>query len=247
MRHNGSFLSPLIRPSLAGAKAVWGLREAFEALGVAEWPVPSSAYAVNTHTSVGGTASVVTSINSGAFPTSAGNSIAVFVGWYSTATVTVSDTMGNTYTACTVVSATGPTKGQWFYSMNIGGSSSSNVITVTFSSGSDYTTGEFVLISGGGLKQFDVSNGATSTGTSVTSPSFNTAGAGIVLVGRTAFNAQNTTSFSSPYTAIGAFPSGPLFYNSTAKNIFSGGQTGITVTETGNSSTNRALAVLALK
>lgn len=247
MRSNGSFLYPRTRPASTSAKAIWGLREAFGAQGVAEWPTPSSAYFVNTHTSVYGSPAPVTSINSGTFPVSVGDSIAVFVGWYSSASVTVSDSMGNTYTACTAVSAAGPTRCQWFYSMNIGGSSSSNVITVTFSSSSDYTTAEFVLLNGGNLKQYDSSTETSTTGTSVTSPSFNTAGAGIVLAGRQSYDAQYSSSWTTGYTAIGAFPIGGYLYNSTAQKVFSTAQTGITITETGNSSTTRAMAILALK
>lgn len=246
MRHNGSFLHPRTRPSSSSAKAVWGLREAFEAQGVAEWPTPASNYYVVNQVGVLGSYGFITSFTSGTFPVSAGQSIAVYVGWYTTATVTVTDSMGNTYTPCTAVSTTGPTKGQWFYCLNIGSSSSSNVITVTFSTASDYTTGQFILLGGGGLKQFDTTASGTATDTSVTSGSFSTAGAGIVLVGRTAYNAQSTATFSSPYTTINGFPTG-YNYNSSAQNIFSAAQTGITVTETGNSSTNRALAILALK
>ena len=246
MRRNGSFLYPRTRPALSSAKGVWGLRDAYEGLQNAEWPVPSANYGISNQVSVYGGTSLVTSINSGTFPVSAGNSIAVFVSWYTTATVTLADTMGNTYTACTAVSATGPTKGQWFYCMNLGASSSSNVITVTFSVSSDYTTAQFFLLSGGFLKQFDTTASGTASASSVTSGSFNTAAAGIVLVGRNSYNAQSTTTWSSPYTPVSAIPAGGL-YSSSAQNIFSSAQTGITVTETGNSSTNRALAVLALK
>ena len=247
MRHNGSFLHPRTRPSSSSAKAVWGLREAFEAQGVAEWPAPASNYYVVNQVGVLGSYSFITSFNSGTFPTSAGQSIAVYVGWYTTATVTVTDSMGNTYTPCTAVSATGPTKGQWFYCLNIGSSSSSNVITVTFSTASDYTTGQFILLGGGTLKQFDTQASGTATGTSVTSASFNTSADGIVLVARTAYNAQTSSSWSSPYTAINAFPVPTQLYCSSAQNAFTSAQSGITVTETGNSSINRALAVLALK
>ena len=248
MRHNGSFLYPRQRPAPSSAKAVWGLRDAYEGLLNSEWPRPSTNYAYAAQVEAYGGSGNVTSINSGTFPVNVGESIAVFVGWYSASvTVTVSDSMGNTYSSVASVSGTGPTVGQWFYTLNVGSTSSSNVVTVTFSSATSFTTAQFVRLTGGLLKQFDTSTSANTTNTNISSPSFNTAAAGIVLAGRIGYNAQSSSSWSGSYSAINAFPTGGFLYNSTAQLTYASATSGITVTETGNSSISRVLAILALK
>lgn len=251
MRSNGSFLSPRARPSSTAAKGVWGLREAFHAQQNYEWPAPTTNYVVSANARVYGGSSAVSSISSGTFPTSVGESIAVFVVWYDTTsvTVTVSDSSGDTYTSATVASSTGSiANAQWFYCLNVGTSNPTNTITVTFSTAQGYATAQFIKLTGGVLKSFDVvANAATSSSASfITRSSFNTAGAGIVLAGRAAYNAQTSTSWSTGYTAIDSFPTS-LLYSSTAQQTFASAQTGLTVTETGNSNIARALSVLALK
>jgi hypothetical protein len=180
-----------------------------------------------------------------------GNNIFVHVVTYSAATATVSDTAGNTYTALTRLSGTGPTVSQWFYKLNATGHAA-NVVTVTWSVAQTFRWAESVQFSKSGAA-FDVEQATgTATGTTVTSGSFSTTAAGLILAGRSVFNGQTASSFNQSLTWIdpgttGAGNLANLQYGSIGYRITTGALSSITVTETGNSSTNRALCIACFK
>lgn len=185
----------------------------------------------------------------------AGNDIFVHVVTYSTATATVTDTAGNTYTALTRVAGTGPTVSQWFYKLNAAGHAS-NVVTITWSSAQTFRWASSMQFSRtGGGTAFDVeATGTAGSFGSVTSGSFTTTGAsaGLIVAGRSAFNAQTSSSYNQSITWLtpnnATYPTlTSLNYGSIGYRVLTGVVGPITVTETGNSSTNRALAIACFK
>jgi len=208
-------------------------------------PVAAPAGLVNT-THLYSAPSATTSVLP-ALSLTAGNSIFVYVKWESVATITVADTAGNAYTPLTRLAGTGPTIGQWFYKLNAAGHAS-NVVTVTWSASAGFRWVSTVQFSS--IATFDVqqATGTSAASTTVTSGSFTTTGAGLILAGRSVFNGQNTSTFNQgltwvdPITDTTGNNMGSLGYRLTT-----GALGPITVTETGNSGSNRTLCIACFK
>lgn len=118
----------------------------------------------------------------------AGNHIFVFVRYETTtATVSVSDTAGNTYTALTEQVTSQGAIGRWFYCLNAAGHAS-NVVTITWSAARTYRYA-YSLQYHKPSAAFDAQTGkVVAAAGSITSDAMTTAGAGLVLVGEVSYN-----------------------------------------------------------
>lgn len=221
----------------------------------AVWYVrPDLGYELVNH--VAGFDDTLASITTLALPATSltnGNHIFVHVVTYSSATASISDTAGNTYTALTRLSGTGPTVSQWFYKLNATGHAS-NVVTVTWSSAQTFRWAHSLQFYNAGSVSFDVeqATGTSASSTTVTSGSFSTSAAGLILAGRSVFNQQTSSSFNQSITWLDPYPGfGPVLnglqYGSVGYRVTTGAVGPITVTETGNSNTNRALCIACFK
>jgi len=178
-----------------------------------------------------------------------GNNIFVFVSYYdTTTTVSLSDTAGNTYTGLTQIGPSGGCIGRWFYCFNATGNAS-NIVTVSFSSSRPYGWGSSIQFSKAGAA-FDVeTSGAVNPHASVTSESFSTTAAGLILAGENSYNAQNSASFNNSLISYAPAQGGDatLYYQATGYRITSGALSSQTVTETGSSTPNRIIVIAAFK
>lgn len=174
-----------------------------------------------------------------------GNHIFVFVRYESTTTSTsVSDTAGNTYVGLTEVIANSQVLGRWFYCLNATGNAS-NVVTVTWGAARTYRWVGSMQFSKSGAA-FDVeASGTANSGLSVTSASFNTAAAGLLLAARSVFNADASPTFSD--SMVNPFTLGTSNYGTGAYLLTGGPLTGKTITASGSANTSRALCIAAFK
>lgn len=180
-----------------------------------------------------------TTLAAAATALTAGDSVFVFVRHETLATtVTISDTAGNTYTPLTAVSSLLGANGQWFYCLNAAGHAS-NVITVTWAVAQTYRYMS-ALAYRKPSAAFDVEEATgASTGSDVTSGSFTTAGAGLLLVGEVAYNNESgNQSMALPHIKTSAGS-----YYSTFQRLTRAALVATTVTVNGSGTTNRALAV----
>lgn len=178
-----------------------------------------------------------------------GNNIFVHAKWETTATVTsIADTAGNTYTPLTRLAATGPCVSQWFYKLNATGHAS-NVVAVTWSASTSVIWVSSLQFSGSPAT-FDVeqATGTTATtSTTVTSGSFSTTAAGLILAGRSVFNSQATSSFNQGITWVDPITNNTNNMGSVGYRITTGALGPITVTETGPGAFHRALCIACFK
>lgn len=184
-----------------------------------------------------------TSLASAAAATTAGNHLFVHLRWETAdTTVTVTDSAGNTYTALTASKSGQGAHSQWFYCLNALGSAS-NVITVTWAAAQGYRSLRLMEFSATSpsIEQL-VSTVQASGTTSFSSSAFNTAGAGLVLVGLSQYNGETSINFGATYTAL----ANAFNYSKEAYQITTGALTNEVVTYTGSTTTTRAMDVLTL-
>lgn len=178
----------------------------------------------------------------------AGNHIFVYVRWEnSSTTVSVSDTAGNTYTGLTATNTSDGCYGRWFYCLNASGNAS-NVVTVAWSSARTFRWIGSLQFSCTTSPAYDTeTSGSGASSTSVTSSAFNTAGAGLILAGRGVFNQQSSTTFSDsmpmPLSGFSTNGNSTTHYGNVGYLLTTAAQSSKTITETGNSSTNRCLQI----
>ena len=154
--------------------------------------------------------------------------------------MTVTDTAGNTYTPLPIASTTTGAYGQWFYCLNAAGNAA-NVTTAAWSPSMAFRSLrvlEFSATSPVFEQQVSASNPSNST--TVASPSFSTAGAGLVLVGVSQFNAETGINFGANYTAL----ANAFNYSKEAYRITTGALAGEVVTYTGGASSTRSIKVV---
>jgi len=180
-----------------------------------------------------GTTVAATAIN-----LASGHNVFVFVRHEDTAaTVTVSDTAGNTYTALTQANTSNGAYGQWFYCLNATGNSS-NVITATWSAARTYKYVTAVVYSKASASYDTEQTKAVAAATSITSDAFSTSGAGLVLAGCVSYNNDSS----------GGVPSAPFYrleqrnYHTVSQRLTGEALSGSTFTVTG-ASTTRALCL----
>lgn len=124
--------------------------------------------------SVGGSASNVSTITTTGLSTSTGNAIVVAtsIGGSSITVTSVTDTAGNTYShnaSCSFLYAGIPINLDIWYSLNITGNAA-NIVTVNFSA--PHTFAEIAQLQYSGMGAFQLCTTAAGTGTSLTSSSF---------------------------------------------------------------------------
>jgi hypothetical protein len=180
-----------------------------------------------------------------------GNHIFVHIRWEVSATnvTSVTDTAGNTYTPLTkLVNATGPIVSQWFYKLNAAGNAS-NVVTVTWSVATSWRWASSMQFSSVAAATFDLeqATGTSAASTTVTSGSFSTSAAGLILAGRSVYNGQTSSRFNQGIDWVDPVTDNTTNYGSVGYRITLGTLSAITVTETGNSNTNRALCIACFK
>lgn len=197
-------------------------------------------YVQQSNVSTTGTGTV---FSAPAVTTTAGNHLFVHLMWSATAatTASVTDTAGNTYIPVSASMSSGGANSQWFYCLNALGHAS-NVITQTLSVGRAYRSVRVMEFSGTSPVFEQLVNAKSTTGTTLTSGAFNTAAAGLVLVGQSNFNGETVGSFSANYTSLPV----TFSYSKEGYRITTGPLTGETITYTGNASTNRTMDILTL-
>jgi len=192
-----------------------------------------------------GGAGAVASLALPATSLTTGNHIFAHIRYESaTTTVTVTDTAGNTYTGLTQTTATGLVVGRWFYCLNATGNAA-NIVTFSFAANRSFTWGSALQFSRSTATFDTETSGSATAATTVTSSSFSTAAAGLLLAGRGVFNQQTATSFNNSIAHMAVTPPTDtvLNYGSVGYVLTTSPQSGITVTETGNSATNRCLQI----
>lgn len=150
-----------------------------------------------------------TTIASTAFAATTGNMITVMVYWAGAATVTVTDTAGNTYNALGAQVSNGiGGLAQMFYAYGITGNAS-NVVTATFSVAT--TARNLILEQYNNLAAGDpldtYTTPTTGTSTTPTSSAFTTSQANEFVVGMLAGNQGNTANSGAVVRHLGTFSS----------------------------------------
>ena len=197
--------------------------------------------AANTYNSGSGT-----TLNHSIGAVTTGQNIFVFIRYEaSTTTLAVTDNAGNTYTGLTEQAGTGQVLGRWFYCPNATGHASLTLTATWGAARSFRWIG--ALRFNKAAASFDVQAGGTAaSSTTVTSGSFTTAGSGLLLAGRGSYNQQNDpNSVTWNSSLINPIASDNLNFGAVGYRITTGALTTHTVTETGSSSTNRALCIAA--
>lgn len=190
----------------------------------------------NASTTAGGT-----SLGAAAFSATTGNHLFVHVRWEVTATtVAITDTAGNTYTALTATPSSQGAYSQWFYCLNAAGNAA-NVVTATWSSSMVYRSVRVMEFASSSAVYEQLVNNTATASMSV-SATYNTASAGLVLVGVAAYNGDTSTTFSAGYTAL----ANAFDYSKEAYQITTGALTSETVTHSSAISTSRSMDVLTL-
>jgi hypothetical protein len=176
--------------------------------------------------------------------TTVGNHLFAHVRWETGDTpVSVSDSAGNSYVALTASKTTNGAHSQWFYCLNALGSAA-NVVTATWTAAQAYRSIRLMEFSGTSpvFEQL-VSTQAAAGSTVMVSGSFNTAAAGLILVGVATYSSDTSASYSAGYTGL----TSTFSYSKEAYRISTGALTGEAVTYTGtNSATTRTMDILTL-
>jgi hypothetical protein len=159
------------------------------------------------------------------------------------ATAAVTDNKSNTYTACTRAHNDTDCYGQWFYSLAVTGDSNLT-LTVTYSTTVSYRYIGVIIAPGAGMAydaDYRTENVAAS---SITVGPFNTPAAGLLLVGRAAYNTHAFISWSAGLIQTPAVPTS--IYGRMAYEVTSAAQVSRSVTYTGNATPAMSMSVLSM-